>query len=112
MTKPAAIPPAIILVRPQMGENIGMAARAMANFALDDLRLVAPRDGWAEGSAVWQAAVDAAVGAHGIVRAAPVFADVAAAAADLNRLYATTARERDQAKPVLSAADLAAEAQA
>jgi tRNA/rRNA methyltransferase len=103
---------AIILVRPQMGENIGMAARAMANFALRDLRLVAPRDGWGEGSPVWQAAVDAAVGAHGIVRAAPVFPDVAAAAADLNRLFATTARERDQAKPVLAAEGFAAEAMA
>jgi tRNA/rRNA methyltransferase len=104
--------PAIILVRPQLGENIGMAARAMANFTLTDLRLVAPRDGWEEGGAVWRAAVDAAVGAHGIVRAAPVFPDVAAAAADLHKLYATTARERDQAKPVLTPEGLAGEARA
>jgi tRNA/rRNA methyltransferase len=101
--------PAIILVRPQMGENIGMAARAMANFALTDLRLVTPRDGWGEDSPVWQAAVDAAVGAHAIVRAAPVFPDVAAAAADLNKLFATTARERDMAKPVLTPEALAGE---
>jgi tRNA/rRNA methyltransferase len=104
--------PAVILVRPQLGENIGMAARAMANFGLADLRLVAPRDGWEAESPVWRAAVDAAVGAHGIVRAAPVFADVASAAADLNRLLATTARERDQAKPVLTPAELAADAAA
>jgi tRNA/rRNA methyltransferase len=103
--------PAIILVRPQMGENIGMAARAMANFGLSDLRLVAPRDGWSEGAPVWRAAVDAAVGAHSIVRDAPVFADVAAAAHDMHKLFATTARERDQAKPVLSPEDFAAEAQ-
>jgi tRNA/rRNA methyltransferase len=104
--------PAIILVRPQLGENIGMAARAMANFALTDLRLVAPRDGWGEGSPAWQPAIDAAVGAHAIVRAAPVFADVTAAAADLHKLYATTARERDQAKPVLTPETLAREARA
>jgi tRNA/rRNA methyltransferase len=104
--------PAIILVRPQLGENIGMAARAMANFGLSELRLVAPRDGWEEGSPVWRAAVDAAVGAHGIVRAAPVFPDVTGAAADLNKLFATTARERDQAKPVLTPETLAAEAKA
>jgi tRNA/rRNA methyltransferase len=109
---PAAGGAAVILVRPQMGENIGMAARAMANFGLTDLRLVAPRDGWGEGSAVWRAAVDSAVSAHGIVRAAPVFAEVTEAAADLHRLYATTARERDQSKPVLTPVELAAEAEA
>ncbi len=101
--------PAIILVRPQLGENVGMAARAMANFGLTDLRLVAPRDGWGEGTSVFAAAVDAAVGAHAIVRAAPVFADVASAAADSRKLFATTARERDQAKPVLTPEAFAAE---
>ena len=106
------IRPVIILVRPQMGENIGMAARAMANFALSDLRLVAPRDGWGEGTPVWQAAVDAAVGANAIVRKAAVFADVPAAVEDLHKLFATTARERDQAKPVLSAEGFASEAKA
>ncbi len=70
MSAPQASP-AIILVRPQLGENVGMAARAMANFGLADLRLVAPRDGWGEGTPVFTAAVDAAVGAHAIVRAAP-----------------------------------------
>lgn len=102
--------PAIILVRPQMGENIGMAARAMANFGLTDLRLVAPRDGWEEGGPVWQAAVDSAVGAHEIVRAAPVFADVPAAVGGLHKLFATTARERGQAKPVLTPESMAGEA--
>jgi tRNA/rRNA methyltransferase len=110
--RPATLQPAIVLVRPQMGENIGMAARAMANFGLADLRLVAPRDGWGAETPVWRAAVDAAVGAHAIVRAAPVFPDVPAAAADLHRLFATTARERDQAKPVLAPEALAAEAKA
>ncbi len=104
--------PAVILVRPQMGENIGMAARAMANFGLGDLRLVAPRDGWGEGAPAYQPAMDAAVGAHGIVRAAPVFPDVAGAIADCRKVFATTARERDQAKLVLTAEELAAEAQA
>ncbi len=104
--------PSIILVRPQLGENVGMAARAMANFGLTDLRLVAPRDGWGEGSTVQAAAIDAAVGAHGIVRAAPVFPDVASAAADRRKLFATTARERDQAKPVLTPEAFAGEAKA
>jgi tRNA/rRNA methyltransferase len=106
------IRPVIILVRPQMGENIGMAARAMANFGLSDLRLVAPRDGWGEGSPVFTAAIDTAVGVHAIVRNAPVYPDVPSAAHDLNKLFATTARERDQAKPVLSAEGFAAEAKA
>jgi tRNA/rRNA methyltransferase len=104
--------PVIILVRPQMGENIGMAARAMANFALSDLRLVAPRDGWGEGSAVYTAAIDTSVGASAIVRSAPVFSDVQSAAHDLHKLFAATARERDQVKPVCSAEGFAAEAYA
>jgi tRNA/rRNA methyltransferase len=106
------IRPVIILVRPQMGENIGMAARAMANFALADLRLVAPRDGWGEGSQVFAAAVDTAVGANAIVHNATLYPDVPAAAHDLHKLFATTARERDQAKPVFSAEGFAAEAKA
>jgi len=104
--------PVIILVRPQLGENIGMAARAMANFGLSELRLVAPRDGWGEGSAVFATAVDSAVGANGIVREARLFADVGSAAHDLHKLYASTARERDQAKPVVSAEGFASEAKA
>ncbi|MGL4636772.1 MAG: RNA methyltransferase [Beijerinckiaceae bacterium] len=104
--------PVIILVRPQMGQNIGMAARAMANFGLFELRLVAPRDGWGEDSAVFQAAVDSAVGAHPTVRQAKLFDTAADAIADLNRVFATTARERDQAKPVVSAEGFAQEAKA
>ena len=104
--------PVIILVRPQMGENIGMAARAMANFALCDLRLVAPRDGWGEASTVYKTALDTAVGANAIVRRAELYPDVQAAVQDLHKLFATTARERDQAKPVLDAAGFAEEAKA
>lgn len=102
--------PTVILVRPQMGENIGMAARAMANFGLAELRLVSPRDGWGEGSSVMNSAVDAAVGAHPIVRSAKLFATLPEAVADLHRVFATTARDRDQAKPVVSPAEWAAEA--
>ncbi|MGL5116539.1 MAG: RNA methyltransferase [Beijerinckiaceae bacterium] len=102
--------PVIVLVRPQMGENIGMAARAMANFGLGELRLVAPRDGWMEGSPVWTAAVDAAVGANAIVRRAALFATVAEAVGDCRKVFATTARDRDQAKPVVTAQEWAEEA--
>jgi tRNA/rRNA methyltransferase len=102
--------PIVILVRPQLGENIGMAARAMANFGLRRLRLVAPRDGWGEGTDVRRIALDAAVGARAIVEEAPCFADAAAAIADCQRVYATTARERGQLKPVLGGDALAAEA--
>ncbi|MCA0425721.1 MAG: RNA methyltransferase, partial [Proteobacteria bacterium] len=90
--------PVIILVRPQMGENIGMTARAMANFGLRRLRIVAPRDGWPPA----EAALQAAAGASALVTGAEVFPTVEAAAADLTRLFATTARERGQAKPVLT----------
>jgi tRNA/rRNA methyltransferase len=102
--------PAIILVRPQMGENIGMAARAMANFGLSDLRLVSPRDGWGAGAPVMQAALDAAVGASAIVAQAGVYSTVEAASGDLHRLYATTARARGQAKVVFSAEEAVADA--
>lgn len=88
--------PAIILVEPQLGENIGSAARAMANFGLTDLRLVAPRDGWPNDKAR-----AAASRADHVIDAAKVFADVAAAVADLNFVYATTARNRGLPKPVV-----------
>ena len=87
--------PSIILVRPQMGENIGAAARAMANFGFTDLRLVAPRDGWPN-----DRAVDMASGAFEHMPEPQVFEDLAAASADLHHLYATTARRRDLVKPV------------
>ena len=87
--------PSIILVRPQMGENIGSAARAMANFGFTDLRLVSPRDGWPN-----QRAVDMASGAFEHMAEPQVFEDLADASADLHHLYATTARKRDLVKPV------------
>ncbi len=96
--------PVIILVQPQLGENIGMAARAMRNFGLSELRLVSPRDGWIAGSAVMQAASDAAVGAADIVRSARLFDNVRSAIGDLTFVYATTARERGQGKPVVAPA--------
>ena len=87
--------PAIILVEPQLGENIGMVARAMANFGLAELRLVSPRDGWPS-----EKARSAASKADHVIDAARVFDTVEAAIADLNFVYATTARERDGFKPV------------
>src|ERR1700761_4737671 len=88
--------PAIILVEPQLGENIGMAARAMGNFALTRLRIVKPRDGWPN-----IAAQRAAAGADHILDHAELFDTVEAAVADLTLLFATTARAHDQAKPVV-----------
>ncbi|MBI1180000.1 MAG: RNA methyltransferase [Alphaproteobacteria bacterium] len=92
-----------------MGENIGAAARAMANFALADLRLVRPRDGWPNPDAVPMAA-----GATDILDRARVFRSTEDAVADLNYVIATTARQRGMIKPVLSsraaAEDLAARA--
>ena len=88
--------PVVILVEPQLGENIGMAARAMGNFALDRLRIVNPRDGWPN-----VAAQRAAAGADHILDGAELFDTVEAAVADCSLLFATTARAHDQAKPVL-----------
>ncbi len=93
----AAAAPAVVLVKPQLGENIGFAARAMANFGLTDLRLVEPRDGWPNDKAQVAAAVAAPV-----VERATVYASVEAAIADLNFVLATTARPREMVKPVLS----------
>src|ERR1700751_4256251 len=88
--------PVVILVEPQLGENIGMAARAMGNFALSRLRLVNPRDGWPNIAAQRAAAAD-----H-ILEKAELFDTVQAAVADLDLLFATTARAHDQAKPVVA----------
>ncbi|MGY3616373.1 TrmJ/YjtD family RNA methyltransferase [Bradyrhizobium sp. USDA 10063] len=88
--------PVVILVEPQLGENIGMAARAMGNFALSRLRLVNPRDGWPN-----IAAQRAAAGADHILDGVELFDTLAQAVADLDLLYATTARAHDQAKPVV-----------
>src|SRR5438132_9460494 len=81
--------PVIILVEPQLGENIGTAARAMMNCGLDDLRLVRPRDGWPSDKAV-----AAASGADVVLARARLFPTIPAAIADLVRLYAATARDR------------------
>lgn len=89
--------PAIILIRPQMGENIGAAARAMANFGLSDLRLVNPRDGWpnAKAEAMSSGALPDLVGAQ-------VFETFEEAVADCQMLFATTAQPRDMMKPITS----------
>ncbi len=89
--------PAVILVEPQLGENIGAAARAMANFGLRDLRLVAPRDGWPNEAARASAAL-----AVTIVDGAAIYGTLAAAVAGLHYVAATTARSRFLAKPVLA----------
>ena len=87
--------PVIVLVRPQLGENIGKAARAMLNFGLTDMRLVAPRDGWPNPSAG-----PAAAGADVVLERAQVFANTAEAVADCSHVYATTVRKRGVTKPV------------
>ncbi|MBT5074851.1 MAG: RNA methyltransferase [Kordiimonadaceae bacterium] len=89
--------PAIILIVPQLGENIGKAVRAMYNFGLTDLRLVAPRDGWPN-----EAAVAPAAGADIVLDKARVFDTTAEAIADLEYVYATTARPRDMIKEVVT----------
>src|SRR5215831_7564429 len=94
--------PAVVLVRPQLAVNIGMCARAMANFGLDDLRLVNPRQGWPRTDDYREVAYSAAAGATELLDAAKVFPTVEAAAGDLHAVYATTARERGQMKAVLS----------
>src|SRR5579875_2900847 len=89
--------PAIILVEPQLGENIGFAARAMLNCGLTDLRLVQPRDGWPNAKAA-----AAASGAAEVIERVRVFASVEEASADLQRLYATSARPREMVKAVVA----------
>ncbi|NNE52002.1 MAG: RNA methyltransferase [Sulfitobacter sp.] len=96
MITPPAIP-AIVLVRPQMGENIGAAARAMWNFGLDHMRIVAPRDGWPN-----PAAVAMASGAGRLLDEARLCPDLPAALEDCDYVYATTARDRDLTKPVFA----------
>ncbi len=100
-------PPAIVLVRPQLAENIGKAARAMLNFGLADLRLVSPRDGWPN-----PAAGPAASGADAVLRDARLFASVAAAVADCEHVYATTVRRRDLILPVVGPENAAGEVRA
>jgi tRNA/rRNA methyltransferase len=89
--------PAIILVDPQLGENIGTSARAMLNCGLTDLRLVRPRDGWPN-----EKARTASSGADIVVERARLYETTAEAIADLNRVYATTARQRGMTKRVVT----------
>src|SRR3954464_12694653 len=96
--------PVVILLEPQLGENIGMAARAMGNFGLTRLRIVKPRDGWPNVSAE-----RAAAGADHILDQVELFDTVEAAVADCTLLLATTARAHDQAKPVIGPAQAAQE---
>ena len=97
-------PPVIILVRPQLGENIGKAARAMLNFGLTEMRLVAPRDGWPNPSAG-----PAASGADIVLERAQVFDTLAEAIADCGHVYATTVRKRGVTKPVVTPEEAASE---
>ena len=94
--------PVVILVRPQLGQNIGKAARAMLNFGLTELRLVSPRDGWPNPDAG-----PAASGADVVLEQARVFATVAEAVADCSSVYASTVRRRDLVIPVLSPEEMA-----
>lgn len=91
------IPPVFILVRPQMGENIGAAARAMLNFGLDRMRVVGPRDGWPNPKAVAMAS-----GAGRLLDHAGLYADLPGAIADCDFVFATTARGRELVKEVVT----------
>lgn len=91
--------PSVLLVEPQLADNIGMVARAMANFGLDNLRLVAPRDGWPN-----ERARIAASGANYVIDEAASYPSLGEAMGDLNWVCATTARQRDLRKPVLTPA--------
>nr|WP_238475406.1 RNA methyltransferase [Sphingomonas cavernae] len=104
---PSRRAPAIVLVRPQLGENIGKAARAMLNFGLTEMRLVAPRDGWPNPSAG-----PAASGADIVLERAQVFDSVAEAVADCQHIYATTVRKRGVTKPVVTPEEAAQEMRA
>lgn len=96
--------PVIILVEPQMGENIGMCARAMLNCGLTRLRLVNPRDGWPQ-----EVARATAADADLVIDRAEVFSSLDEAIADCQRVFATTARDRSQAVPVVTAEGAAVE---
>ena len=100
-------PPAFVLVRPQMGENIGASARAMLNFGLTHMRVVAPRDGWPN-----ERAVALASGAGRVLDQARLSETTADAVGDCTMVFATTARDRDLTKPVYSPEAAMAEARA
>ncbi|MFN3351150.1 TrmJ/YjtD family RNA methyltransferase [Pseudorhodoplanes sp.] len=97
--------PVVILVEPQLGENIGAAARAMANFGLSELRLVKPKCGWPSREAAIMAS-----GADRVLEGARLYDTLAGAIADCNFVIATTARSHDQAKPVIGADEAAHQA--
>lgn len=96
--------PAVLLMEPQLADNIGMVARAMANFGLDTLRLVAPRDGWPN-----EKARIAASGANYVIDDAAAYPGLGDAIGDLNWVAATTARQRDLRKPVMTPLEVVAE---
>ena len=96
--------PAVLLMAPQIPDNIGMAARAMGNFGLDELRVIEPRDGWPS-----EKARAVASGAAAIIDGASLYDDLDGAIGDLNWVCATTARQRDMRKPVLTPSQAAAE---
>jgi tRNA/rRNA methyltransferase len=98
----AASKPVIVLVRPQLGQNIGKAARAMLNFGLTELRLVAPRDGWPNPDAG-----PAASGADVVLEQAQVFESVEEAIADCSLVFASTVRRRDLVMPVVGPEEMA-----
>ncbi|WBY15668.1 RNA methyltransferase [Erythrobacteraceae bacterium WH01K] len=104
MTSQATGKPIIVLVRPQLGENIGKAARAMRNFGLTEMRLVSPRDGWPNPSAG-----PAASGADDVLEQAQVFESTADAVSDCAHVYATTVRKRGVSKPVVTPTEAAGE---
>jgi tRNA/rRNA methyltransferase len=89
-------PPVVVLVRPQLGQNIGKAARAMLNFGLTEMRLVAPRDGWPNPEAG-----PAASGADSVLERATVFGTTAEAVSDCSHVFASTVRRRDLVMPVV-----------
>ena len=100
----SAVPPVIILVRPQLGQNIGKAARAMLNFGLTEMRLVAPRDGWPNPDAG-----PAASGADVVLENVRLFDTVADAVADCSFVFASTVRRRDLVLPVVGPEEMARE---
>ncbi len=102
MERKNALSPAIILVGAQLSENIGTVARAMLNFGLTDLRLVSPRPGWQ-----MERAIKASAGAEALIEKHLLFETVGEATADLGYLVATTARQRDMVKPVVTPAAMA-----
>ncbi|GLR47850.1 TrmH family RNA methyltransferase [Sphingomonas astaxanthinifaciens] len=102
VSKEQSPPPVIVLVRPQLGQNIGKAARAMLNFGLTEMRLVAPRDGWPNPEAG-----PAASGADVVLERAQVFDSVAEAIADCGQVFASTVRKRDVMTPVVGPEEMA-----